>query len=91
MQNRQKAMESIFDALVEQAEQDFLNSEEGKLLQERREKIDQQCKDMLNAEQWEFVQETYCDLLNTEMRKREFTYRQGLRDCVSFLKLVGAL
>ncbi len=91
MNEYERALELIFGELIQQAEQDFMESEEGGLLKQRREKLNEVCETNLTGDQWEFVQETFCELLQIEMRKREFTYQRGMRDCVLFLKRLGVL
>ncbi len=72
MNDYDQALELIFNELIQQAEKDFMNSEEGQLLQQRRKRLDDDCEVNLTCDQWEFVQEVFCELLHTETRKREF-------------------
>lgn len=69
----------------------FRQTAEGRLLREKRKKLDEDCEMFLDTTQWELVQESFAELLDLCGREEAYAYRRGLRDCVFLLKELGVL
>ena len=69
----------------------FKQTEEYKLLNEKRDQMHCDCETMLMEEQYEFVMECFELLSGIEVQQKRYVYNQGLRDGVWLLKILGVL
>lgn len=91
MESDKAAIDLLVGTLMEQAEAEFSNSKEGQLLQEKRQRMDKDTEGFFTGDEWDYIQETYKDLLYFERRKQEYLYKRGIQDCAILLRQMGIL
>ncbi len=88
--NFSKEWEAFTQTLVARAIGSYRNSEEYTYYQHRAKDIDELLTNSLCEDEKELVNEILFELDAAADRKTEIVYRQGLRDGVTILKILGA-
>lgn len=90
-ENSHSLLSELLGLALDHEMEAFWNTNEGKLLAQRRARWDEDCKCFFTPDDLEVIQENTKDMLHLESRKQEYAYRQGMRDAVALLKFLGVL
>ena len=86
-----KHFDFLMAELLDNALDEFQETEEYALWKEKLAQMDQDCETMLTEQEKTFVQECFGMLLDAEARKTQHVYHKGLLDGVQLLKQLGVL
>lgn len=81
----------ILSVLLDNCNKKFHKTTEAEYLKQKREKMDEDCKNLLAPDDIPLVEDFLCIISEIEGAKTEHAYVQGLRDCVSILKRLNVL
>lgn len=81
----------VLVSLLKMMEEEFYETEEGKLLQEQIKRMNRDCDSMFGPTEQKFAKECFVLIYHASQRKTEYAYRKGMTDCVEILKKLGVL
>lgn len=81
----------IISILLDNCNKEFYKTTEAEYLNQKREKMEEDCKTILNPGDQAFVEECFCIICEIEGAKTSHAYIQGIRDCVGILKKLNIL
>ena len=90
MTNKEE-FEFFIDQLLDNAFKEFRDTKESKLLQEKLDKMDENCDSMLTKEDKEFAIECFELILEKQGVQEAYIYHKAFKDCVNLLKALGVL
>ena len=81
----------IAGQMEEKASREFQATEDYRLLQEKRLRMNRECEGMFLEGERQFVEECFQLLEEIGAKEKRYLYRQGMLDCVAVLKKLGVL
>lgn len=87
--SRRETVDFCLDQLQACASEAFFAIEQYSLLQEKVERMNEDCKTILREDERDFVKECFDLLLIAEGYRETYLYRRGMRDCAALLKALG--
>ena len=86
-----KELDNFFDALINNAEDEYKNTTEYEYFQKTENQIYNILKNNLTFDEQNFVEEIIFELGLENEHKTNLMYRQGIKDCVWLLKSIKVL
>lgn len=87
----QQQYEFFIDQLFENAVREFRDTEQSRLLQEKIDRMDNDCDYMLREDEKDFVNECFGLLMEVGGQQERFLYQKAFQDCVLLLRQLGVL
>lgn len=81
----------FMDEMLDVAVAKFKATTQSELLQEKIEQMNRDCEMMFTEDERKFAIECFELLLEITGQEERFVYRQGLLDCITVLKKLGAI
>lgn len=91
MQNTNIDFEDFVNFSMEKASRQFRETEEYRLLYEKRERAEHDLKVNFNANDYSFIENYFEAMIQAESQESLFLYQQAYKDCVELLKSLEVL